>query len=142
MLPSSDAPNEASHEPLPPQHAEERHTVLPELDRGEQRRLDRVGAHHEQERPVLDLDRRLGRLRRLDEGVVDDGARGDEGAARDERHQPGEEGVAHDAAGLILEGEGRDLDGLGVLGGHIGVMSWRRLCCLAGGGLSGKQWAT
>lgn len=116
MLPSSDAPDEASQHPLPPQQAEERDAVLPELGRGEQRRLDGVGAHHEQERPVLDLCGRLSRLGGLDEGLVEDGARGDEGAPRDERHQRGAEGVAHDPAGLVLQGEGGDLGGFWVLG--------------------------
>ena len=94
--------------------------MLPQLGRGEEQRLERVGAHHHQEGPVLDLVSCLGGLGGLDEGLVDDGARGDEGAPREERHQRGAEGVADDTA---LEGEGRDLDGLGALGRHVDAAS-------------------
>lgn len=116
VLPSSDAPDKASQEPLPPEQAEERHAVLPQLGRSKERRLDGVGAHHQQERPVLDLGCRLCGLGGLEEGVVEDGARGDEGAPRDERDERGADGVACDAVWSALQGEGGDLDGLGVLG--------------------------
>lgn len=80
MIPRKHTPDKASQEPLPPQDAEEGHAVLPQPDRGEEWRLKHVAADHEEERPVLDLGCRLSRLGGLDEGLVEDGARGDEGA--------------------------------------------------------------
>lgn len=115
MLPRSDPPDETGHRPLPPQQAEEGHAVLAELGRGEQRDLEGVGAKDEHEGVVLDLCGRHGGLGGLDEGLVEEGARLDEGAPRDEGHQDGAGGVACYAAGHAPEGEGGDLDGLGAL---------------------------
>ena len=115
MDPSIESPNEASQDPLPPQHTEERHTVLPQLCGSKERRLDAVGDHHKKEDPVLDLDGRHNGLGGLDEGLVEDGARGDEGAPRAQGHHDGDGGVGCYAAGLVPQGKAGDLDWLGVL---------------------------
>lgn len=133
MPPRAEPRKEDAQRPLPPQGAEEGHAVLLQPQGGEERHLDRVRPDDEEKGPVLNLGGRLSRLGGLEQGVVDDGARGDEGAARDHQHQQRAYGVARDVA-RVLEGERGDPDRLGVLGCHVDVVSWSFrvlvVCCV------------
>jgi hypothetical protein len=117
MPPATDSCKVTTQKPLPPQHAQKGHTVLPQLGPRKDRRLDGVGADNEQEHPVLDLGGPRISLRGLEKCLVDDGARGDERAPGDQGREDGGEGVGYYTAGVLPQGEAGDLDGLG---GHVG----------------------
>ena len=81
MVPRELSSQEARDSPLPPEGAEERHAMLPELRGRKQRHLERMHADEDEERPVLDVLGRQRRLGALEQVVVDRGAGGDELAA-------------------------------------------------------------